>query len=77
MCRALTAVALAPVPVLFDALDADGNAFTGNTLAPDVTPVNNAILSGDFSLSKTGPGILIPTNANTYTGNTVINGGVL
>ena len=74
---------LAPVPIGFDALDADGNAFTGFGLsaAPDSAAVSNAlvtgILSGNFTLTKSTAGILTLTGANTYTGGTVLNAGTL
>ncbi len=75
--------ALAPVPIGIDALDAGGNAFTGFALsaAPDSSAVSNAlvsgILSGNFTLTKSTPGILTLTGANTYTGGTVLNAGTL
>ena len=75
--------AFGPVPIGFDALDAGGNAFTGLGLsaAPDSSAVSNAlvtgILSGNFTLTKNTPGILILTGANTYTGGTVLNAGTL
>ncbi len=74
---------LAPVPIGIDALDTVGNAFTGFTLsaAPDSSAVSNAlvsgILSGNFTLTKSTPGILTLTGANTYTGGTVLNAGTL
>ena len=74
---------LAPVPIGFDALDAGGNPFTGFALsaAPGASAVNDAvisgILSGNFTLTKNTPGSLTLTNANTYTGGTVLNAGTL
>ena len=74
---------LAPVPIGFDALDAGANAFTGSALsaAPDSSAASNAlvtgILSGNFTLTKNTTGNLTLTNANTYTGGTVLNAGTL
>ena len=74
---------LAPVPILFDALDANGTSFTGFTLsaAPDSSVVNNAVitglLSGNFTLTKTTAAKLTLTNVNTYTGGTTLNAGTL
>ena len=74
---------LAPVAIGIDALDANGNAFTGFTLsaAPDSSAVNDAvvtgILSGNFTLTKSTAGNLTLTGANTYTGGTVLNAGTL
>lgn len=37
----------------------------------------SAQLTGNGTLNSVGPGIVIMTNANTYTGNTIVSGGTL
>ena len=37
----------------------------------------NSVLSGDGALAKTGAGTLTLTAANTYSGDTIVNGGIL
>ncbi len=44
---------------------------SGSTLAL------GGVISGGNSLTQNGPGTLTPTNENTYTGNTTVNGGKL
>jgi len=69
----------------------DNNATPANTLTlAGTTPTINvgalggtstvtigAVIAGTSGLTKTGNGTLVLTNANTYTGNTFINAGVL
>ena len=42
-----------------------------------LTAALNVLLSGTGGLTKTGPGTLVLGNANDYSGNTVVNAGVL
>lgn len=60
-------------------LGGTGGASSGGTF--DVTAgsneTRNGIISGSGSLTKTGSGTLTLTVANTYTGDTYLNGGVL
>lgn len=53
--------------------------FLGNNAVWDIsgTLIANGIISGARTLTKTGAGTLVLSNANTYTGDTTIVGGVL
>ncbi|MBM3860783.1 MAG: PEP-CTERM sorting domain-containing protein [Verrucomicrobia bacterium] len=69
---------------LSDSINIGWLVFTGSvTLTGDrtITVVTNAaftgVVSGDYNLIKTGSGALILSNANTYTGNTTINAGLI
>jgi len=45
------------------------------TIASNVTTTIGSLINSSAGLTKTGAGTLVLTNANTYTGNTTINGG--
>ncbi|MDM0117295.1 autotransporter-associated beta strand repeat-containing protein [Variovorax sp. J22R133] len=49
----------------------------GTSASTGMTATVNSVLSGSASLSKTDLGTLVLSGANTYTGGTQINGGVL
>ncbi len=51
------------------------NAGGGTVQVDTGTSTLSGIISGTGALTKTGPGILLLTNANTYSGGTVISGG--
>src|SRR5262249_10642960 len=53
------------------------NAATINTEFPDSTLHIAGGITGAFALTKAGPGTLILSGTNTYTGNTTVNGGTL
>ena len=61
-------MALANGKVIFQAADANGNAWN---------IVLAGVLSGDGWLNKTGAGVLTLSATNTYTGTTTINAGTL
>ncbi|OQP61143.1 hypothetical protein A3860_05340 [Niastella vici] len=48
-----------------------------NVSNPASTVTFNGVLSGDGGLIKSGPGRMVVKNANPYSGETVINGGIL
>jgi len=68
-------------------LDNNGNSANALTLSSSVITVNSlggtkvanisVILNGNSSLTKIGPGTLVLSASNTYTGNTFINAGTL
>jgi len=47
------------------------------TTAADFTTNSTSIISGDFGITKSGAGTLRFFGANTYTGGTTLNGGIL
>ena len=47
-----------------------------NSAGTEVDLYVDAVISGGFQLSKNNAGTMLLVHANTYTGNTVINGGV-
>jgi len=49
----------------------------GSSLGAGYTATINSVLNGDTALIKTDLGTLVLTAANTYTGGTAVNGGVL
>jgi autotransporter-associated beta strand protein len=63
-------------------LDFGSGPVSLGTLTPTITVSNNTLefdgsLSGTAGLTKAGAGTLLLTAANTYTGNTAVNGGIL
>ena len=56
-------------------LDTPSGTPTITTL--DVTSTISAVLGGSQGFAKAGPGILVLSGNNTYSGNTAVNGGVL
>ena len=53
------------------------NTFTVNALGIGKAATVSAVLTGSANLTKAGAGTLILSGANTYTGNTMDNGGTL
>jgi autotransporter-associated beta strand protein len=63
-------------------LDFGGNAVNLGTVTPTITVSNNTLefdgpLTNNAGLTVSGAGTLMLTGANTYSGNTTINGGAL
>jgi autotransporter-associated beta strand protein len=57
-----------------------GNKTLGNatfTVAADTTTTESGVLSGPGGITKAGAGTLVVTASNSFTGNTVVNAGVL
>jgi autotransporter-associated beta strand protein len=63
-------------------LNFGGNAVSLGAVTPTITVSNNTLefdglVTGTAGLTKAGAGTLLLTAANTYTGNTTVNGGIL
>ena len=58
-------------------LTLSGTTPTINVNTAGVTDTISAVMGGTAGLTKSGPGTLILSAANTYTGTTTINGGTL
>jgi fibronectin-binding autotransporter adhesin len=57
-----------------------GNKTLGNatfTVAADTTTTESGVLSGTGGITKEGAGTLMVTASNSFTGNTIVNAGVL
>jgi autotransporter-associated beta strand protein len=52
-------------------------AQTFNILSTATTTLNGTIQNGTGGINKNGPGVLVLTGANTYSGNTTVNAGTL
>lgn len=58
-------------------LDTNGHTLTDNAVSSSTIGVIDNVIVGSGSLSKTGNGLLTLTGANTYSGGTTVDGGML
>lgn len=54
-----------------------GTAYAASNASGNAIVTANLLANGSAGITKTGAGVLTLTGANTYTGTTVVNGGVL